>query len=554
MRKHTNVGARIALAIGLLLSLLSFSPIPVSAHTEGTAVDPGKPCLGTHSRADKEGVHPWIISEALAYLRNEGAIDPGSWFDTTEFEDLLRWGAWYADNTGRLLTVEPADRWWAADAQTHFYIKNHDIYITDSAAVALNIFCGFGDYVHTGNLVAPEYSAQLYQRAVEFWPGGAKPLDLSEVESAGKPYSLGWVGCPATRLHYRAWGHGVDPDTIWRSSEQSPPPQWPWWAANGESVYAATIYLGWTTHLVQDLTVYYHVHNLHGSSHLDYEKDIEKLVRSSDLSNSLPINDKRLVNWYCEDVCGQRMCLDLSPNYYADWPVTYGVDELAHQVAESGGQEFRFLLGMVPCFMKNIEKQQLMALDAAVKATAALIYKFMYDVSGTVYVDPSNAGIRDGSMFHPFGTIAEAIEELTQKPTKTTIKLSAGVYSENVTIARPCVLESATQSEAQSLYCNQAVVVDVSQLNLRPQPTKASNPIVALGQGSAVCVLCENLVPADEVVWVKVNWQGTVGWMSTRYLLPSGGLPPFEGPESTTRSFLMQLPPPTFTPAPAGGW
>jgi len=86
-------------------------------------------------------------------------------------------------------------------------------------------------------------------------------------------------------------------------------------------------------------------------------------------------------------------------------------------------------------------EHQIYSLDVAIKATAALIYKFIYDVSEEVYVRPSYNGVEDGSIAHPFNTLAEAVQELSERPTKRVIKLPKGVYSDKLVIDKPSILQ-----------------------------------------------------------------------------------------------------------------
>lgn len=576
MKNHRSSWLRIGLIAVILLSYVNvLASANVSGWDEGDAEDTGIPSKGV-----KGGVHPWITSQALDYLQREGMIEKGSWFDKNrpDFENLLRWGTWYADNAGTHIYISApgygsvAD--WYADAQTHFYDKG-DIYVTNPEAVFGGII--FLEYANTGDLNAPEYSAQLYSRAVEFWLGGKRPLDLEQLRRRNKVYSLGFTGIIGGRQHWYGWGQGTDPEGIGEDRPDGPP-RWPFWAVRGEGFIPSVVYLGWSAHLIQDMSVYHHVHRLHGNesyppgipnmSHGGYEDAVLAMVTNNDGAlASLPPKAKSASS---------------APDYYRELPVSFDITDLANEVARHGGMpmprnghrpsppykpvaphqpdryscigegyrfsidiEFRDELnagqltaalrrkfddhgqpltdnakmtvvvpgstwaiddtgtdGSIPYLVRHdvillgseqlsetlnvyrllwtceqswteylrqwdkyqqkllqyykelerypqeleeyrqeVKQYQVAALDNAIKATAALIYKFIYEVSEEVYVDPSYAGIEDGSIGHPFNTLSEAVFELSRRPTKTVIKMAAGTYSQPITIDKPCTLE-----------------------------------------------------------------------------------------------------------------
>lgn len=74
------------------------------------------------------------------------------------------------------------------------------------------------------------------------------------------------------------------------------------------------------------------------------------------------------------------------------------------------------------------------------------------------------------------------------------------------------------EGEPGAGLCGSAIVQGVELLNLRSQPSLASEALVAIPQGQTVQVLCDPQTQADSIVWQKVRSGSTEGWMSIRFL------------------------------------
>jgi hypothetical protein len=158
--------------------------------------------------------------------------------------------------------------------------------------------------------------------------------------------------------------------------------------------------------MIQDMAVYHHTKNLHGIPHQDYEAETEGMVRAnqSDFSNQLPIlsgnqgNQTYTGKPFCTEYilcyadtmeCSEEFehCYDVFPNLPAYNLNLFDAKKLANSVAYYVFDQKRkeidshFEPPFVPYFNFNNEAYVKHCLDAAIKASAALIYKFIVDVS-----------------------------------------------------------------------------------------------------------------------------------------------------------------------------
>ena len=355
-------------------------------------------CLGTHE---------WIVNEAVEYLKDNGYIPAESWFDRVDFTMFLQWGVAYADHTGRKISAGFGISFdWDIDGFRHFYHPD-SIWVT-----LLEGDWGDTDFAHVGELTAPEYAKQLYNRAVEFWPNGTPPLDLTTLKTARKTWRLGYTWDAPDETPYIGWAEGTDPRLIEAPHELGDPDWPPWVVDNQEDKETAAIFLGWALHMVQDMSVYHHTKNLHGFPHQDYESDVEEMVSDNEtiFGKQLPIppSGKPFCVAYascekgspaCCELKGFTHCYDIFPDYASYNLDSFDAESLANAVAsytwkqaKENVPDKKFPVGCfgdtdpqpsgIPSYFSFKNKAYVKhSLDAAIKASAALIYKFINDVS-----------------------------------------------------------------------------------------------------------------------------------------------------------------------------
>jgi len=253
--------------------------------------------------------HQWIINKAIEYLRKKGQkyndgylLQAADWFNSNELSLLT--GCDYADHGdcechwvlgGNVVQTNQCD-------QLHHYLSVD--YVRTCACISVPVFgplCEISEVAaYPGGFAAPYYSNVLFDQALKFWPGGEVP-SLSELprRDAGQVIvvnpitgnwdvtDLGdtWVGgmpvCDyyVKYLNYGDWLPGACP-------------KWPDWASignNNEDLYSrykvpkessdvAMRYLGWTIHLISDLTVPEHRDNEASDAHDVYEHDVDGYV------------------------------------------------------------------------------------------------------------------------------------------------------------------------------------------------------------------------------------------------------------------------------------
>ena len=152
---------------------------------------------------------------------------------------------------------------------------------------------------------APDYGAELYRLAREFWPG-AEPIPntfgLIMVSYPGRLLNESWPGELAffertaeADVELRTW-LGGNPFI----SASKGGPTWPIWLPETYSVAeltrekppqqkrAAAVYLGWALHMLHDLAVPPHISNETGNYHEDTENEIDKWIQEGKYSH-LPV-------------------------------------------------------------------------------------------------------------------------------------------------------------------------------------------------------------------------------------------------------------------------
>lgn len=422
-------------------------------------------------KSDGDDTHQWIIERAIQYLKQHRRIDSGSWFDGTEFADLVKWGAAYADYTGDVVTV----KCWHEESyrfdQNHHYYHPRPIKFTYENLDNLpdEFFVGIGNaacgpFAHVGNMPATIYSQQLYERAVEFWPFGDDPLNLSTLK---EPFYLGFISTWGDTIRYAGWAQGTDPRFVWevpgadfiyiddpydvanRKTCWQPvsctenisgsgfcpakctsvnPPEWPPWvrATQKKPHHTAAIYLGWAVHLVQDLAVVHHALNLTGTHHQEFEAMTHDLLIKSGLykkhgsiyaPNNREVSQACIPRPYCAeseipgsgtsgDIAAQHginvctkwkwfnQCYPIANDFIFADPSTYNAEWLAQASAWIVYEQLQAMpKGTEADDWNSLELAMLVhdyhkfSLDTAIKATAALIYKFITDV-GAVSLPP----------------------------------------------------------------------------------------------------------------------------------------------------------------------
>lgn len=76
----------------------------------------------------------------------------------------------------------------------------------------------------------------------------------------------------------------------------------------------------------------------------------------------------------------------------------------------------------------------------------------------------------------------------------------------------------AAPSADASKQCGRARVQGVEALALRAEPTQRAAQLGAVPEDEVVDLACTPTVISDNIVWQKVRWGNTNGWMSTRFL------------------------------------
>lgn len=398
--------------------------------------------------------HKWINTRALQYLKQKNITPPSS------FEYYLTQGNGdYADNTGKQVTAAcelldiswlGASKPWDLDGLRHFFLPNNKISIHASTlwkeafaqAAQTDAFCG--DIVQTGNIATPQYANQLYNRAIEHYPGGNAVLNLKNLHNLTFPQRLGMVTSDSSwynyvkKRYYAGWTEGTDPKAVWsiiacdsptaatidtsctyfggwcckccdicsESCVQNNLAQWP--AFGGiETKNNSAFYLGWALHMIQDSTNWHHIHMEHGELHESYEEKVSKELKN--ISSNLPLIYPSCVTWqyslYVKDPnykipspppeSWYKHCYNPVPDYLDELisgkvnPTTLNIESFVKKVAKDVNDRFFYQYGLTQTSQYDLNRQPLnqwtpeyieISLDAAIKATAAVIYKYMWEI------------------------------------------------------------------------------------------------------------------------------------------------------------------------------
>lgn len=78
--------------------------------------------------------------------------------------------------------------------------------------------------------------------------------------------------------------------------------------------------------------------------------------------------------------------------------------------------------------------------------------------------------------------------------------------------------EDMTQTQPRAQYS----IINTNNVNLRKTPSTSGTILRQLHKGYQVLEYSEPTVSANGYVWQKVSYNGTVGWVATKYLTPLG--------------------------------
>lgn len=324
-------------------------------------------------------VHQWITEKAVQFLL-EKSDGVAKLYPLEDFLQDLKFGVWVADHSG--IDCNWRILWgayeWTKDCDSihHYGGGRHNKIYTWGANVVADM----------GELSAEVYCRSLYELAVKFWPGGESPrLDelryvdagetnvLHDTTSLMNAYVGGW---PLCELYFSNL-HGDE------ARGKAECPKWPWWTSGAEGVDSAMRYLGWALHMIQDLTVYYHVVGLATRDHESWENDVSVLVKAGRFEH-LPGQYR-----YCLDAeqCRLRMyCKDpgANPNDCELWDVMADMDILAEILSFEQFVTYIVDTGSLAIEGKYPEsalETKELRLDFAIRASAAVVEKFFREVA-----------------------------------------------------------------------------------------------------------------------------------------------------------------------------
>lgn len=325
----------------------------------------------TIAAAHDEPVHNWIIQKAVEYLH----LNHPDLFNKYPIYNYLPWlleGASYADAAGRTCRWKASLfsivlKGYSGFCDTiHHYGEEGDIHV------------GLGGIDHatgnTGDLNAKIYASLLFDLAVKFWPGGAIPIlgelphvnggstgigqldnDLGETDVGGEPFC---------QLDFP--GH------------KNQCPRWPDWASHyplenypAEQIHVAVMYLGWSLHLLGDLSNCGHAINHVGNKgddncHSGSEKAAGKFINDDSLRH-LPVDPVSILG---KNRTYKHSGYPVVGNFFFDCS---DLKECSYQLAKKAQQYgASSILGQDFTERATLEVQ----LDAAIKLTSGLLYAF----------------------------------------------------------------------------------------------------------------------------------------------------------------------------------
>lgn len=351
------------------------------------------------ARWDSDSMHQWIVEKAIEHViqKQDGKA--------RQYADLLRW------NEGHLVNRLKSGVWQADNSGMKCSWSFMFIGIDSDDCDSLHHYGKFGvietnlgaDGANPGELTAPVYADGLYELAVKFWPGGETPslerlryVDAGYIMSTGLDIFLTSLmntyigGLPHCEGHFyeiyyqqyyqelceKDWylcyfapvSIAIMASNYAQEEAKNTCPVWPPGIAvdsqgkqTMESIENALFYLGWALHMIQDLTVPYHALNQATLSHRDWESSITELWRQGRFDH-LPLgNDHNC--WAGPE-----------PQYTDVYEFAKAVspEDFALAVRDSA-IDCGNTLGYTD-YLKEV------LLDLAIKASAALIEKFFFDI------------------------------------------------------------------------------------------------------------------------------------------------------------------------------
>jgi hypothetical protein len=242
--------------------------------------------LGENAFAYNKAAHEWIIEKAVEFVKSK-SDGVAKKYPLDNYLPRLYFGSSYADGTDVTCTwIYPGGSEKKSCDTIHHYGQVGDIKLYRGGFPPI-LTSGL-TVANTGDFAAPFYAGVLYEQALRFWPGKAKPdlsalpyKDAGSIEAkyiVGEEQLLGHTyvgGLPLCEL-YVALKQNTDLISIYEC------PKWPQWAATSpdgkltqQNVKTAMIYLGWAIHMVEDMTVPVHAHNEADEWHQAYEDKID---------------------------------------------------------------------------------------------------------------------------------------------------------------------------------------------------------------------------------------------------------------------------------------
>ncbi|KAB2862561.1 MAG: hypothetical protein F9K46_06890, partial [Anaerolineae bacterium] len=238
--------------------------------------------------------HVWIIDRAIDYLKQQ----PNGFaakFPLDSFKSWLYFGSNYADHT------EIYCHWYAPGIVDENYGCDTIHHYGWTSTIETNQGI---DVAEPGGFAAPYYAQVLFEQSLNFWPGAPHPnlndlpkMDGGLIETPVNVTDLGdtWVGGLPFCIEYVGL---VLKTTL---VPVSACPKWPYWAAQDtggsvqnqqkvadEGLENALIYLGWTIHMIEDMTLPEHAKNDASKSHQIREDKINEWIANHDFDH-LPI-------------------------------------------------------------------------------------------------------------------------------------------------------------------------------------------------------------------------------------------------------------------------
>jgi hypothetical protein len=262
--------------------------------------------------------HNFIIKKAVEYIQKK-ETSPAKDYPLDEYLPDLVFGSWYADNYDYGRHTDDC-RWYIEFVVAQVEIKKYRCdmihhYGLVGKKLRAEKWGITVDAGNTGQIAAPNYSRVLFEQAIKFWPGGVIP----ELSSLPRKYA-GYIEAPLDRddlgecfhrqvclrgkreaqsnitshthghIHHHLSGYtwvGSDPH-----SRKEGRPKWPPWAAAGwdpvESTSNAMKYLGWSLHLMQDITVPQNAKNLASDDSEHFEEKMDDYMGDGSFGN-LPV-------------------------------------------------------------------------------------------------------------------------------------------------------------------------------------------------------------------------------------------------------------------------